>query len=129
MWKTVNHYIRNCYICQRLKMFKDKSNELLHSLLILEQWWQDIIMNFIINLFDSYNYNTILTVICRLSKKRHYISCIIDDKDITVKRTAEMLIQWAYWTHDLSSFIVFNQDTQFTFVLWKFLCKWLSISL
>ena len=110
-------------------MFKDKSNELLHSLLIFEQQWQDIVMNFIIDLFDSYNYNAILTIICRLSKKRHYISCIIDDEDITVERTAEMLIQWIYQTHDLSSFIVFNRDTQFTFILWKSLCKWLSISL
>ncbi len=129
MRKTVDYYIWNCYICQHSKTSKDKSNELLHSLLIFEQWWQDIVMNFIINLSDSYNYNTILTVICRLSKERHYISCIIDDEDITVERTAEMLIQWVYWTHDLSSFIVFDRDTQFTFILWKSLCKWLSIFL
>jgi len=50
-------------------------------------------MNFIINLFDSYNYNVILTIICRLLKERHYISCIINDEDITIKKTAEMLIQ------------------------------------
>ena len=50
-------------------------------------------MNFIINLSDSYNYNAILTVICRLSKERHYILCIIDDENITVKKTAEMLLQ------------------------------------
>ncbi len=129
MRKTVDHYMRNCYICQRSKTSRDKSNELLHSLLILEQQWQNIVMNFIIDLFNSYDYNAILTVICRLLKKRHYISYIIDDKDITVERTAEMLIQWIYWTHDLSSFIVFDRDTQFTFILWKFLCKWLSISL
>ncbi len=129
MRKTVDRYIRNCYICQRSKTSRDKLNELLHSLLILEQRWQDIVMNFIIDLSDSYNYNAILTVICRLSKKRYYISCIIDDEDITVKRTAEMLIQWIYRTHDLSSFIVFDRDTQFTFILWKSLCKRLSISL
>ncbi len=86
-------------------------------------------MNFIINLSDSYNYNVILTVICRLSKERHYISCIIDDEDITAEKTAEMLIQWVYWTHDLSSFIVFDQDLQFISILWKFLCKWLNIFL
>ena len=50
-------------------------------------------MNFIINLSDSYDYNVILTIICRLLKERHYISCITDDEDITVERTAEMLIQ------------------------------------
>ncbi len=86
-------------------------------------------MNFIINLFNLYNYNAILTIICKLLKERHYIFYIINDKDITVKKTAEMLLQWIYWTHDLSSFIVFDWDFQFIFILWKFLCKWLSISL
>ena len=50
-------------------------------------------MNFIIDLSDLYDYNIILNVICRLLKERHYISCIIDDEDITVEKTTEMLIQ------------------------------------
>jgi len=50
-------------------------------------------MNFIIDLSDLYDYNAILTVICRLLKERHYISCITDDEDITAEKTAEMLIQ------------------------------------
>ncbi len=129
MQKTVDQYIQNCYVCQRSKTSRDKSNDLLQSLSIFEQRWQNIAMNFIINLFDSSEYNAILTIICRLSKKRHYISCIIDDEDITVEKTAEMLIQWIYWTHDLSSFIVSDRDSQFISILWKFLCKWLSIFL
>ncbi len=129
MRKTVDQYIRNCYVCQRSKTSRNKSNDLLQSLLIFEQRWQNIVMNFIIDLSDSYDYNAILTVICRLLKERHYISCIIDDEDITVEKTAEMLLQWIYQTHDLSSFIVFDRDSQFIFILWKFLCKWLSIFL
>ncbi len=129
MQKTVDQYIRNCYVCQRSKTSRNKSNDLLQSLSISEQRWQNIVMNFIIDLSDSYDYNAILTVICRLLKERHYISCITNDEDITVEKTAEMLLQWVYWTHDLSSFIVFDQDSQFTFILWKFLCKRLSISL
>ncbi len=129
MRKTIDRYIRNCYVCQRLKTSRDKSNDLLQSLSISEQRWQNIVMNFIIDLFDSYYYNAILTVICRLSKERHYISCITDDENITVEKTAEMLLQWVYWIHDLSSFIVFDRDSQFIFILWKFLCKRLNISL
>ncbi len=129
MRKTIDQYIRNCYICQRSKTSRDKSNDLLQSLLIFEQRWQDIAMNFIIDLSDSSEYNAILTIICRLSKERRYISCIIDDEDITVEKTAEMLIQWVYWTHDLSSFIVSDRHSQFISILWKFLCKWLSIFL
>ncbi len=129
MQKTVDQYIWNCYVYQRSKTFRNKSNDLLQSLSISEQWWQDIAMNFIINLSDSFNYNAILPVICKLSKERHYISCITDDEEITVKRTAKMLIQWVYWTYDLFSFIVSDRNMQFISILWKFLCKRLSISL
>ncbi len=129
MRKTIDQYIQNCYVCQRSKTSRNKSNNLLQSLSISEQRWQDIAMNFIINLSDSYNYNAILTVICRLSKERHYISCITDDENITAEKTAEMLIQWIYRTHDLSSFIVSDRDSQFISILWKFLCKRLSIFL
>ncbi len=129
MRKTIDRYIRNCYICQRSKTSRNKSNDLLQSLSIFEQRWQDIAMNFIIDLFDSSEYNAILMIICRLSKERHYISCIIDDENIIVKKTAEMLIQWVYWTYDLSSFIVSDQGLQFISILWKFLCKRLSIFL
>ncbi len=97
--------------------------------MISEQQLQDIAMNFVINLSDSSEYNVILTIICKLSKERHYISCITDDEDITVEKTAEMLTQWVYWTHDLSSFIVFDWNSQFISILWKFLCKRLSIFL
>jgi len=106
-----------------------KNDRSIYSLSISEQRWQNIAMNFIIDLSDSSEYNAILTIICRLSKKRHYISCIIDDEDITVKKTAEMLIQWIYQTHDLSNFIVSDRDLQFISILWKFLCKRLSIFL
>ncbi len=96
MRKTIDQYIQNCYICQRSKISRDKSNDLLQLLFIFEQRWQNIVMNFIIDLFDSYDYNAILTVICKLLKERHYISCITDDEDITVEKTAEMLLQWVY---------------------------------
>jgi len=49
-------------------------------------------MNFIINFFDLYDYNIILTVICKLLKERYYISCIINDENITVEKIAKMLI-------------------------------------
>ncbi len=129
MQKTIDKYIWNCYICQRSKASWDKFNELLHSLFILEQQWKNIVMNFIINLSSSEGKNIILTVICKLSKKRHYISCSTDDEEITAEKTAELMLQWIYWIHDLLDFIVSNQSSQFTFILWKFLCKRLSINL
>ncbi len=128
MQKTINWYIWNCYIWQQSKTFWNKFNELLHSLFIFEQWWKNIVMNFIINLSFSEDKNIILTVICKLTKKRHYISCFTDDEKITAEKTAELMLQWIYWIHDLLNFIVSNQDFQFIFILWKLLCKKLNIN-
>jgi len=86
-------------------------------------------MNFIIDLSFSKGKNIILTVICRLTKKRHYISCFIDDEKIIAEKTAELMLQWIYWIHDLLDFIVSNRDSQFIFILWKSLCKRLDINL
>ncbi len=86
-------------------------------------------MNFIIDLSFSKDKNVILTVICRLTKKQHYISCFIDDKRITAEKTAELMLQWIYQIHNLFDFIVSNQDFQFIFILWKSLCKRLDINL
>jgi len=50
-------------------------------------------MNFIIDLSLSKGKNIILTVICKLTKKRHYISCFTDDEKITAEKTAELMLQ------------------------------------
>ncbi len=86
-------------------------------------------MNFVIDLSSLKGKNVILTVICKLTKKQHYISCFTDDEKITAEKTAELMLQWIYWIHDLLDFIVSNRDSQFTFILWKSLCKRLDINL
>ncbi len=86
-------------------------------------------MNFVIDLPLLKGKNVILTVICKLTKKWHYISCFTDDEKITAEKTAELMLQWIYQIHDLLDFIVLNRDSQFTFILWKSLCKRLDINL
>ncbi len=39
MQKMIDWYIWNCYICQRSKISRNKSNDLLQSLFIFEQQW------------------------------------------------------------------------------------------
>ena len=81
MRTTIKHYIQNCYVYRRLKASRDQINELLKSLFIFEQRWQDILLNFIIDLLKSDESNAILTVIDRLSKEHHYILCWSNDKE------------------------------------------------
>ncbi len=129
MRMTIKRYIQNCYICRRSKASRDWINELLKSLLILKQQWQNLSLNFIINLSESNENNAILTVIDRLSKKRHYISCWSDNKKTFAEQTVKLLLIWVFRTHELSRLIVFDRDSQFISIVWKSLCLRLDIKM
>ncbi len=129
MRTTIKRYIQNCYVCRRSKASRDWINELLKSLSISEQRWQDISLNFIINLLKSNESNAILTVIDRLSKERHYILCWSDDEETFVEQTVKLLLIWIFRTHELSRSIVFDRDSQFISIVWKSLCLRLNIKM
>lgn len=71
--------------------------------------------------------NAILTVICKLFKERHYISCTSNDEETSVEQTVKLLLVWVFRTHELSNSIVFDRNLQFIFIIWKFVCLRLSI--
>jgi phosphoketolase len=49
-------------------------------------------MNFVIELFESKDFNAILMIIDRLTKMHHYISCITTEKNTNAEKTARLLI-------------------------------------
>ncbi len=99
------------------------------SLFISEQWWQDISLNFIIDLLKSDESNAILTVIDRLSKEHHYILCWSDDEETFAEQTVKLLLIWVFRTHELSRLIMFDRDLQFILIVWKSLCLRLNIKM
>ncbi len=129
MRTTIKRYIQNCYVYRKSKALQDWINELLKSLLISEQWWQNISLDFIIDLSESDENNAILTVIDRLSKKRHYISCWSDDEEIFAEQTVKLLLIWVFRIHELLRSIVFDRDSQFISIVWKSLCLRLDIKI
>ncbi len=124
---TIQQYIRNCYVCQRSKASWNDTNDLLQSLLISQQRWQDIAMNFITELSLLKNYNVICTIICRLFKEHHYVLCRWRDDDISIEETVWIMLWNVYRLHDLLSSIVSNRDFQFISIMWQSLCKRLKI--
>ena len=53
-------------------------------------------MNFIIKLFDLKKYNIICTIINRLFKKRHYVFCIVDEKNIVIEIYVRILFYYVF---------------------------------
>ena len=64
-------------------------------------------------LFDSKKHNIICTIINRLFKKRHYVFCIVDKKNIVIEIYVRILFYYIFRIHELYLFIISNRDNQF----------------
>jgi hypothetical protein len=103
---------------------------LLNFLSISNRSWTNIIMNFVTELSKiKDDFNAILMIMNRLTKMHHYVSCIIEEKNITVEETAWLLINHMWKLHELSSIITSNRDSQFVSLVWKTICKILKIKI
>ncbi len=119
MIRNVKQYVRNCHTCRRIKAIRNKYHELLNSFSILDQSWTDITFDFVIELFESREYNEILMMINRLSKMHHYISCNIDENDTTAEETTKLFIQHVWKLHDLLTTMISDRDSQFIFLVYE----------
>ena len=123
---SIKRYIRNCYKCQRFKIFHDDRHKLLISLSFFNQRWMNISNNFIIILFDLRNNNAICIIIDRLTKENHHVFCVIDDDNLTIEICVKILLHYVFRIHDFF-FIISNRDNQFLNRVWIFFCKRLKI--
>ncbi|ESZ90499.1 hypothetical protein SBOR_9116 [Sclerotinia borealis F-4128] len=73
----VARYIRNCEICRRSKVPRDKKPGLLKPLSIPQRPWQHITIDFCSFNKDKYGYNNILVIIDKLTKQAISIPCDI----------------------------------------------------
>jgi len=77
MIKTVARFVRNCHLCSRVKVSREKYQGALKSLDVPNRRWKDIAMDFIVAEPESKDLNensatNILIVVDRLSKQVHY---------------------------------------------------------
>ncbi len=127
MIRDVKQFIRNCHTCKRAKTIRNKYNELLSSLSISNRSWIDIILDFVIELFDNRDYNAVLMIVDRLNKMHHYISCTTNENETTTEKTAKLLIQHVWKLHELFITMIFDRDSQFISLVWDIICKMLKI--
>ncbi len=126
--QSIERYIRNCHICKRFKAIKNKYSDLLNLLFISNRSWTDIIMNFVIELFDNKDFNVILMMINRLIKMHHYVFCIAEEDETSAEKTIKLLINHVWKLHEMSNTIMSNRESQFISFVWKTVCRMLKIN-
>jgi len=125
--KTVRTYVKVCYLCKRIKAFREAKKGLLKSLFISDQYWQDISCDFIVSLSEcrrmGRRYQYVMVVVDRLSKKKKFESLDF----LEVSAVVEVFIHYVWREEDYSIFIVSDRGVQFVSVFWKRLCDRIGI--
>src|SRR5882724_10415231 len=120
----VTDYIHPCSVCSHSKSLHHKPFGPHHFFLIGEQPWDSILMDFIEGLPLSDRHDTILVVVCRLTKMALLIptSCDIDTEDL-----AHIFLLQVFAKHGTPTDIVSDWGKHFISRFWRSLCQLLGI--
>lgn len=121
---TVKQFVRNCGVCGRTKVWRDRKHGLLRPLPVPEQQWQEISVDFIGPLPMSNGFDTIVVFTDRLSKGVLLVPC---HSTITSEGFARLFISSYYGLHGLPRAMVSDRGPQFIGQAWKTICKLLRI--
>uniref|UniRef100_A0A8C5MFI7 Gypsy retrotransposon integrase-like protein 1 n=1 Tax=Leptobrachium leishanense TaxID=445787 RepID=A0A8C5MFI7_9ANUR len=122
--KDTISYVTNCPVCIRAKVSHQRPQGLLQPLPVPHIPWEDISMDFIVELPLSAGYNTVMVVIDRFSKMAHFLP---HTGIPTAAQTATLFIKEIFRLHGLPSTIISDRGSQFTSLFWKSFCKTLRM--
>lgn len=129
-WKglpqDIERYIRNCSICRRSHVPRDKTPGLLQPLPVPERPWQHLTMDFKSFPKSKKGHDAILVFMCRLSKKSTTIPCsqTADARDL-----ARMFLERIYPYYGPPDSIVSDRGPQFISDFWTEVCSILGIKM
>ncbi len=107
--KDVKSFVKLCPKCQRIKNRTDKPYGSSMPLPVPTRHWDSISMDFITGLPNVDGYDTILTVVCTLSKMAHFIPC---NSTVNSRQLAKLFLDNVYRLHGLPRFLIKVPVTQ-----------------
>lgn len=126
MRKDVTIYLQQCVTCQQNKASQQSPTGLLQPLPLPTQVWDDISMDFIEESSLSYNVDTVLMVVDRLSKFARFVPL---HHQFTALTVATIFLKEIVRLHGFPLSKIFYRDRIFLSTFWKELFKFKGIDL
>ena len=127
MKREVAEYVSKCFICQQVKVERQKPSGLLQPLPIPEWKWERITMDFVFKLLPTVQrYDDIWVVVDRLTKSAHFLP--IREK-FSPQKLAKLFMNHIVSLHGVPVSIISDRDPRFTSRFWKGLMKELGVKL
>jgi transposase InsO family protein len=126
MRADIDRYIRNCHLCRKAHVPRDKTPGYLHPLPIPERPWRHISIDFKSAPKDKHGFDNICVIVDRLSKQSISVPC---HKTVTAEQLAQLFIQHVYRYYGPPDSIVSDRGPQFVSVFWNAFCQILGTKL
>ena len=124
MSQHLKEFINSCHSCQRNKPFLQKPAGLLQPLPIPSRPWSSISMDLIVKLPKTkHGYDSIVTVVDRLTKLTHFIPCTTD---VTALQLAHLFLDNIFRLHGVPQDIISDRDPKFVSAFWREVCRLLG---
>lgn len=121
--QDVRRFVHNCNVCGRTKAWRERKQGLLKPLPIPDRCWQELSMDFIVDLPPSEGCTNIMVITDRLSKGVIFVPLAT----ISTEAVAWAFIQHVVRHHSLPKAIVSDRGSQFVGGMWKRICQLLQI--
>jgi hypothetical protein len=122
----INTYVQGCHTCQRNKTHRHQPVGLLQPLPIPSGPWRSISIDAIVKLPVSDNYDSIMVIVCRLTKMAHFLP--FKEEGFTSEHLA-ILFNFIFRLHGIPQDIVSDRGPVFTSKFWRAFCSGLGIKL
>jgi hypothetical protein len=125
--RTVKAYVLSCDACQRNKPQQRRPAGLLQPLPVPKGRWEDVAMDYIVQLPRTpRGYDAILVVVDRLTKRAHFIAT---RTNVTAVETAQLFVDNIFRLHGLPRTILTDRDSRFVGHFWRSLFNLLDVKL
>jgi transposase InsO family protein len=129
-WPQMNRYIgaytRACDLCLRTKAARQLPTGRLHPLEIPPGRWEQISVDFVVELPDAHGFDAVMSVVDTLSKRTHFIPT---HTTVNAEGAARLFLHHVWKLHGLPSKVVSDRGTQFVAGFTKELYKLLGIKI
>ena len=128
--QKIKKYCDSCITCHKIKFVKYKSHGLMKFLLQFQDFWTDVIMDFIIDLSSSDKsktvFNFILIVMNKYIKMIEYVSA---KKNWIAEKLINVFHTRIFVKHDMPNLIIINKKNLFISNFWNVFCYHLIMKL